>query len=380
MVTVAMRVSVVGFALAVKVSVPLPVAEVGLTVSHVSLLDADHVVFEVTSTVAVLLAALSIVAVVAEKLNVTAAASCVTVTVWLMPPVAETVTVAERVTMLGLGSAETVSKSLPVAEAGLTVSHVWLLEAVQSVLDFTENVYFIDVLPVPAAKLIAGVNRLSVGGTPVCVTVTVWLFTPVAETVTVAERVETVGLAVTVKVSELLPVPETGLMVSQVWLLDVVHAVFEDTSMETVLLAAAPMFAVVVDTPSVAIPDAACCVTVMDWLVAPVAETVTVAVRDNMSGLTAAVKVSVPLPVAGAGLTVSQVWSLVLVHVVLEVTFTVAVLLAVASMLAVVADTPSVAVPDAACCVIVMVWLVAPVAEMVTVAVRDNMNGLAAAV
>lgn len=74
-ITVAVRSTIVGFADAVNVSVLLPVAVAGLTANQAWLDAADHVVFEVTLTVAVLPSVPPTLAVVAER--ITPGISCI---------------------------------------------------------------------------------------------------------------------------------------------------------------------------------------------------------------------------------------------------------------------------------------------------------------
>jgi hypothetical protein len=84
-----------------------------------------------------------------------------------------------------------------------------------------------------------------------CVTVTVCEVTPLPETVTVAVRVEVVGLACAVTVIELLPVPVAGFTESQVWLGMAVQLLLEVTLNDAVLPFAEATFSVLVDTERV---------------------------------------------------------------------------------------------------------------------------------
>ena len=85
-------------------------------------------------------------------------------------------------------------------------------------------------------------------------------------------------------------------------------------------------------------------VTVFD--VAPVAETVTVALRLAVVGLASTVSVSVPLP-ESVGVGVSHCWSETADQTVLEVNATVALLLASFVVPIVGVDSPKVAAPAA---------------------------------
>ena len=152
---------------------------------------------------------------------------------------------------------------------------------------------------------------------------------------------------------------------------------FEVTLNATLLLSIAAIFAFVADTDK--ITSAAAWVTVIVCEVTPVVDNVTVTIRLAGVGLAAAIKTSVALPVfATLGLIVSQLWSDVGVHDVLEVTEIESLLFIAAATLAIVADTDKVATPAA--CVIVTVCERTPIAEIVTVAVRATMVGFAVAV
>ncbi len=137
---------------------------------------------------------------------------------------AETVTVAERVVILGLACAVRVTVALPEPFAGLAVSHVWLLETFHEVFDVMPNVC---VLFADAPIVSAFVETDNVGLPASCVTVMVCELTPVPETVTVAWRVVIFGFACAVKVTEALPEPLAGLAVNHVSLLETVHETVE---------------------------------------------------------------------------------------------------------------------------------------------------------
>jgi hypothetical protein len=91
---------------------------------------------EVTVNVPVLLAAALTFKVVAETVIVGVIA-CVMVTVCDVTPVPEIVTVAFRAAVVVLSVAVNVIVPLFIPEAGLKVSQVWLLTAVQPILEVT---------------------------------------------------------------------------------------------------------------------------------------------------------------------------------------------------------------------------------------------------
>jgi len=126
------------------------------------------------------------------------------------------------------------------------------------------------------------------------VTVTVCDVTPLPETVTVAERVDVVGLASAVTVTVPSPVPLAGLAESQVWLETTAQLIFEVTLKVAVLPFAEATFKVFVETERVAAP--ANCVTVTVCEVTPLPETVMVAERVDVVEFASAVTVTVPLP------------------------------------------------------------------------------------
>jgi hypothetical protein len=102
--------------------------------------------------------------------------------------------VAVLIEVEGLAVAVTVIVALSEPLGADSVNHDALSATIQVVLDI--------ILKVPvefaaAATDTVVVDRVRVGEAPACVTFTVWSETPVPETVTVAERVEVEGLAVT---------------------------------------------------------------------------------------------------------------------------------------------------------------------------------------
>ena len=152
-------------------------------------------------------------AVFEETDKVASPAAWVTVTIFEDTPVAETVTVAERVVNVVLAKAVKVRVILPFADAGLTVSHTWFDEAVHVVLEVTATD---AILPAVLETLAIFADTDNDASPAAWVTVTVLEDTPVAETVTVAERVVIVGLAATVKVIVPFSLAETGLTVNHV--------------------------------------------------------------------------------------------------------------------------------------------------------------------
>ena len=101
-----------------------------------------QLVFDVTLNVPVLLAAAPTLTDVGvtDRVGVVPPAACVTVTVFEETPVADTVTVAERVVVPVFCCAVTVTVALFDPDAGLTASQVWLLETLQLVFEVTANV------------------------------------------------------------------------------------------------------------------------------------------------------------------------------------------------------------------------------------------------
>jgi hypothetical protein len=194
--------------------------------------------------------------------------------------------------------------------------------------------------------------------------------------VTVAVRVVVNGLAVAVTATESVPMPVAGKAESHVWFEAVVQLVFDVTLNFAVLPFADATLNVAGETESVAAP--ANCVTVTVCEVTPLPETVTVAVRVDASGFEVAVTVTGLLPVPFAGLTESQVWLETAAQLIFDVILKVAVLPLAEATLSVFVETESVAAP--ANCVTVTVCEVAPVAEIVTVAVRVVVNGFDVAV
>jgi len=148
-----------------------------------------------------------------DTVNDTASADWVIVTDCEVTPLPETVTVAVRVVVVGLACTVTVTVPFPEPEEGLTVSQLWSEVTVQLMLDVTLNE---AVLPFAAATFSVLDETERVAAPAAWMTVTVCDVTPLPETITVAVRVEVVGLACAVTVIELLPVPVAGFTESQV--------------------------------------------------------------------------------------------------------------------------------------------------------------------
>ena len=125
-----------------------------------------------------------------------------------------------------------------------------------------------------------------------------------ADTVMIADRAVTVVFAKAVNKRGPLPVAVAGLTLIQTLSDAATHIVLEVTVIVAVLPAMAAIAAVFADTSKVT--GAAVCVTVIVCVAVPVADTLMVAERLAGTVFANAVNVSVPLPVADAGLTVSQ--------------------------------------------------------------------------
>jgi hypothetical protein len=124
-VTVAFRAVVCGLAATVRMIMPFPFPEAGLTVSHGWSDSAVQAIFEVTERVSALPAVDSRVAVAGVTDNIAPAADWVIVIFWVITPVPDTVTVAFRAVVCGLAAAVRMIVPFPFPEAGLTVNHSW---------------------------------------------------------------------------------------------------------------------------------------------------------------------------------------------------------------------------------------------------------------
>jgi hypothetical protein len=278
-VTVALRDDADVLAVAVTVTVPLPEPLPPLViVSHVALLVAVHEHPVATVTVTVPLPPAARMFAPADSATVHATPNCVTVTV--CPP---TVTVAPRDDVDVLAVAVTVTVPLPEPLPPLAIdSHVAFSDAVhvQPVATVTVTVP----LP-PAAAMFAPEDSAIVQPTPDCVTVTVC---PATVTVALREDVDVLAAAVTVTVP--LPEPLPPVIESHVALSDALHVQPVGAAIVTVPLPPpAAMFCVAGE--SAKLQDTPAWVTVTAW-----PPTVTVALRDVVDVLAAAVSVTVPFP------------------------------------------------------------------------------------
>ncbi len=181
------------------------------------MLAAVHSMFELTLTVRVFppppLAGIALSGVSVPSVRFAVEASCVTVSVRVIPP-PDTVTTALRVPVVAFALAVNVNVPALLPDAGVTVSHGWLLTAVHSIFDDTDTV---RVLPPPplAGIAVSGVSvpsvRFAVEAS--CVIVTVRVIPP-PDTVTTALRVPVVAFALAVNVNVLLLLPDEGVTVS----------------------------------------------------------------------------------------------------------------------------------------------------------------------
>ena len=208
---------------AVMVIVSLPEPVVGLMFSHVTELAMLQSALDVILKVAVLLASAKIFSIggKTDKLEPT----CVTVTFWSVTPVAVTVTIAVRVVVSGLANAVKVTAPLFEPDAGLTDSHPKAEpDTFQSVLEVMLNKVTL-LAPAFIVNVDVEVDKLGAA----CVTVIVWVATPVADKVIVSVRVVVPGLAVAVKVIVESFEPAVALKVSHVAVggLLTFHSVFE---------------------------------------------------------------------------------------------------------------------------------------------------------
>ena len=149
-----------------------------LTLHHVSLVDIDHVVLEVTVN-ELLPAAAGNEMLLLLTVSVASAPSCVTVTVWLLSP-AFTVIVVLRSVVDGLADILT----LTLLPSLLNTHHVESHETDHSVLEVTVKMSF----PPVAENVMLLLLNVSVASAPAWVTVTVWGVTPSALTVMVVLR------------------------------------------------------------------------------------------------------------------------------------------------------------------------------------------------
>jgi hypothetical protein len=286
-VAVPVRELVLEFAAIVSVTDPLPLPDVGLTVIHAALLEAVHPqpAGLVTPTEAVL-APSSTDSVVGEAENVQGTPACVTVTVC-----PATVAVPVRELVLEFAAIVSVTDPFPLPDAGLTVIHDALLDAVQAQPDGAVTLT-LDV-PAPAATDSVVGDAENVQGTPACVTVTVC-----PATVTVPVRELVLEFAAMVSVTDPFPLPDAGLTV--------IHA----APLEAVQAQPAGAVTLTLDVPAPAATDSVvgdaenvqgtpACVTVT---VCPA--TVTVPVRELVLEFAAIVSVTDPFPLPDAGLTV----------------------------------------------------------------------------
>jgi hypothetical protein len=136
MVTVAVCELEVRLANAVTIIESLFEPEILLSVSQVWLLLKVHPMFEVILNKAALFAVAGKLKFDVETDSVAGAAACVTITVFDVTPLPETVTVAVRTLDEGLTDAITLIESLLEPEVLFTVNQVWLLLTFQLTLEF----------------------------------------------------------------------------------------------------------------------------------------------------------------------------------------------------------------------------------------------------
>jgi len=315
------------FVVAFILNEPLPVRVVGTkfeTVNHATLLLTAHVLLDVTRTVELPPACVKFELAV-DRLSVAGATGCVTEIVLVGAPGAVTVIVPVLCVAPMLAVALILNEPLPVWLAGEkfeTVSHeVWLLVTVHVLLDVTRTVE----LPPACVKFEIAVDRLSVAGATGCVTEIVLVGAPGAVTVIVPVLCVAPVLAVALILNEPLPVRVVGekfeTVSHEVWLLVAVHVLL-DVTRTVELPPACVKFEIAVDRLSVA--GATGCVTEIVLVGAPGAVTVIVPVLCVVPVLAVALILNEPLPVRVVGEkfeTVShEVWLLVAVHVLLDVT------------------------------------------------------------
>jgi hypothetical protein len=142
MVTVAVRVVIIGLAATSMVNAPSPLPEVGLTVHHETLLVAVHALLLVTVTMYVLS---PVTAAMFDRLiskaGIMSFAACVTVTVFASTPLACTVRVAVRAVSVVLSITPIVNVPLLSPESGFMRHHSSLLIAVHGTFAVTDIVY-----------------------------------------------------------------------------------------------------------------------------------------------------------------------------------------------------------------------------------------------
>jgi len=170
-------------------------------------------VFEVTLKVAVL----PLVAVTSrangETNSVASLAAWVIVTICEVTPEAETVTIAVRSSVVSFFADVKVTEPLPLPNATFTANQVWSETTDHDTFDIILKV---AVLPSAASmsKVFDETERIAFP--VICVTVMVCEATPEAETVIMAVRSETDGLASAVMVTAPLLLPDNGLSVNHV--------------------------------------------------------------------------------------------------------------------------------------------------------------------
>ena len=312
------------FAVALILNEPSPVRFAGtklLNVNHATLLDTDHVLFELTFTVAALLAAPGVHPPV-DNVRVGVGAACVTVIVRGVKPVTETVIVAVLAAVPVLVAVLIMKEPLPVRFAGrilVIANHVALLETVHCLFEAT--------LTVPRLEDAVGFHVLgdmpSVGTDAAWVTVINRVDAPGAVTVIVPVLGTVPALAVALILNEPLPVRFAGtklLNVNHVTLLETLHVLF-DVTLIVALLAGDCGLHAAADKLSVPPP----CVTVIVRVGALGAVTVTVALLDAPVFVATLIR-NEPLLVRLVGTklpTTNHDALLDTVHVLFEVTFTV---------------------------------------------------------
>lgn len=230
--------------------------------------------------------------------------------------------VAVRATPVMLGCVEIENVPFPMPVDGVMVTHDWSQPATHVPVVVIVTGAGVEE-PLPMVTVL--VETTSGDDDDCCVTVTVWLATPVPEIVTVAVR-PTVVLSADVKVIIPLPEPVLGFTVSQVWFDDAVHEVFDVTFTVTVLPATPAMLTLLEESESTGVVDLlASCVTAM-VRVMPSLVTVMVAVRLCPVVLGVAEMYKLPIPFPVNGLMISHCWSLATDHAELDETLTEVVL------------------------------------------------------
>jgi hypothetical protein len=290
-VTVAILLLVLVFAAAHSANEPLPVPLPDEIVSQDgALLDAVHDVFDATDTDVLDAPALGF-HVVGVTVSVAAVAACVTVIVLVMPPPV-TVTVPTRLLVLVFAVAHSVSEPLPIPLTGEIVSQEGeLLDAVHDVFDATDTVVF-DALALGPHAVVATV---SVAAGAACVTVIV-LVIPPPVTVTVPVRLLALVFVAAHNVSEPLPIPLLGEIVSQEGaLLDAVHVVFDATDTVVFVADALGLHAVGV-TVSIGVVAVACMTVIVFVMPPPVTVIVPVRLLVLVFAVVHIARESLPVP------------------------------------------------------------------------------------